>query len=122
MHVKKSHPIALGAAIAQAMSSSSWWKALVASSSWSHASQCDLTYRLRPDTDADRHLYEALLAGKAGTWRETTLDDLVHAGHQGMLNWFSPVGAAETFGREVAWSDWIGTWWLNSNKVFARWN
>ena len=118
---RPSRLLALGAAVATAMQASPWRAALVASSSWSHAFLCDHTYRLRPDTAADRRLYDSLVAGDIDTWRATSLDDLEHAGQQEMLNWFCAVGAAEALGQTVSWSDWVATWCLNSNKVFALW-
>lgn len=113
--------MALGGAVASALRDSPWRVAMVASSSWSHAFLCDHTYRLHPDIDADHRLYEAMVAGDIDTWRSTTLDELERAGQQEMLNWFCAVGAAEALGQQVVWSDWIETWCLNSNKVFALW-
>lgn len=109
----------VGAATARALRDSPWRVALVASSSWSHAFLCDRTWRLRPDTEADRSLYEALRAGDHDAWRATSLDALEGAGQQEMLNWFALVGAMEALGAKLDWSEWVGTHVFNSDKVFA---
>jgi hypothetical protein len=109
----------LGAALADAVLESPWRIALVASSSWSHAFLCDHTYRLRPDTPADRRLYDALVAGEWGAWRGVGLDDIERAGQQELLNWFALAGAMEHVGAAMTWSDFVETSIFNSNKVFA---
>jgi Catalytic LigB subunit of aromatic ring-opening dioxygenase len=111
--------MALGAALAQAIIASPWRIALVASSSWSHAFLCDKTFRLRPDSVADRRLYDALLTAHWDAWRATTLDQVEDAGQQELLNWFALAGAIEHAGAPLAWSDFIETAIFNSNKVFA---
>ena len=50
----------LGAATAQALKDSPYRVALLASASWSHAFLVDHTWRLRPDTEKDRRLYDAM--------------------------------------------------------------
>jgi len=109
----------LGARTAEILRDSPWRVALIASSSWSHAFLCDKTYRLRPDIESDRALYEALLSNDFDTWRATTLASIEEAGEQEMLNWFALAGAMEALGTELEWSDWIETDIFNSNKVFA---
>jgi len=111
--------MALGAALARAILASQWRIALVASSSWSHAFLCDHTHRLHPDTDADRRLYDAFVAGDWSTWRATSLDDVERAGQQELLNWFALAGAVEEIGARLEWSELIETAIFNSNKVFA---
>ena len=93
--------------------------ALVASSSWSHAFLCDRTWRLRPDTPADRRLYEALCAGDYDSWRATPLTAIEDAGQQEVLNWFALAGAMEELGASLEWSTFVETHIFNSNKVFA---
>lgn len=93
--------------------------ALIASSSWSHAFLCDHTWRLRPDTEADRRLYAALVAGDYATWRGQTLAAFERAGQQEMLNWSPLLGAMSTLGAGLAWSGFVETAVFNSNKVFA---
>jgi hypothetical protein len=110
-----------GAAVARAAALSPWRVALMASSSWSHAFLTDHTWRLRPDTPADRRLYEALVAGDFAGWERTTTADIEHAGQQEVLNWFALMGAVRETGRALTWSTFVETWCFNSNKVFALW-
>jgi hypothetical protein len=109
----------LGAAVARVLRESPWRIALVASSSWSHAFICENTWRLRPDTEADRRLYAAMADGDLDTWRKMPLADLEAAGQQELLNWFPLLGAMAELGQPVSWSDFIQTEVFNSNKVFA---
>jgi hypothetical protein len=98
---------------------SPWRVALIASSSWSHAFLCDATWRLRPDTPADRRLYEAMRAGDYDAWRATPLKAVEDAGQQEVLNWFALAGAMESLGARLEWSEFVETHVFNSNKVFA---
>ncbi len=109
----------LGAATARVLKDSPWRVALVASSSWSHAFLCDASWRLRPDTPADRRLYEALRAGDYDAWRTTPLAAIEEAGQQEVLNWFALAGAMEELGARLEWSGFVETHVFNSNKVFA---
>ncbi len=109
----------LGAATARVLKASPWRVALVASSSWSHAFLCDRTWRLRPDTPADRRLYEALCAGDYDAWRATPLAAIEEAGQQEVLNWFALAGAMDELGAHLDWSTFVETHIFNSNKVFA---
>jgi hypothetical protein len=109
----------LGAAIARAALASPWRVALVASSSWSHAFLTDHTNRLYADMDADRRLYDALVVGDVDTWRNTSLQDVEHAGQQEVLNWFCLVGAMAELKVTPSWSSLVETHVFNSNKVFA---
>jgi hypothetical protein len=111
--------VALGAATAQVLRDSPWRVALVASSSWSHAFLCDRTWRLRPDTPADRVLYDALVRGDAAAWRATPLAEFEAAGQQEVLNWCPLVGAMDALGARLEWSEFVETGVFNSNKVFA---
>ncbi len=112
----------VGAAVARALLESPWRVALVASSSWSHAFLVDHTWRLRPDTPADRVLYESLAAGDFDTWENTPLASVERAGQQEVLNWFALAGAARELGRTTPdWHTFVETWCFNSNKVFAVW-
>jgi Catalytic LigB subunit of aromatic ring-opening dioxygenase len=111
----------LGAAVARVLRASPWRVALIASSSWSHAFLTDHTWRLRPDTVADRALYEAMTARDFKRWEATTTADIEHAGQQEVLNWFALLGAARELGIEPTWSTFVETWVFNSNKVFAVW-
>lgn len=109
----------LGVAVAHWLQQQTGRIALVASSSWSHAFLCDHTWRLRPDTGADRHLYDALVADDFAAWRGRTLADFEYAGQQEMLNWSPLLGAMSTLGARLAWSRFVETDIFNSNKVFA---
>ncbi len=109
----------VGAAAARVLKESPWRVAMIASSSWSHAFLCDATWRLRPDTLADRELYEALRASDFDVWRATPLKAVEDAGQHEVLNWFALVGAMEALGARVEWSEFVETYVLNSNKVFA---
>ncbi len=112
--------IQVGAAVAEFFAKSEWRVALVASSSWSHAFLCDKTSRLRPDTPADRHLYERLQVGDVDAWRSVSADDLEESGQQELLNWFPLLGAMEALGGATpTWSQFVETAVFNSNKVFA---
>jgi hypothetical protein len=109
----------VGARTAEILRDGPWRVALVASSGWSHAFLCDKTYRLRPDIESDRVLYDSMVANDFEAWRTTTLAAIEDAGEQEMLNWFALMGAMETLGAELDWSEWIETDIYNSNKVFA---
>lgn len=115
-----SRMIDVGAAAARALRDSPWRIAVVASSSWSHAFLCDRTWRLRPDTEADERLYDALVRGDLQAWRSTPLAAIEEAGQQELLNWFPLVGAMHELGRgKPTWTEFVGTDVFNSNKVFA---
>ena len=112
----------VGAKVARHLAASKWRVAIVASSSWSHAFLTDHTWRLRPDTPADRTLYEALVEGDFATWEQTPLASVERAGQQEVLNWFALAGAARELGLATpAWHTFSETWCFNSNKVFALW-
>ncbi|MFV0526663.1 MAG: extradiol ring-cleavage dioxygenase [Acidimicrobiales bacterium] len=111
----------MGAAVARHLHDSPHRVTLLASSSWSHAFLVDHNWRMRPDTPADRRLYEAMVAGDFDTWEKMSTDDIVRAGQQEVLNWFAVVGAARELGADLAWSEFVETWIFNSNKVFAAW-
>lgn len=119
---RPSRLMAVGAAVARALLASPWRVVLLASSSWSHAFLIDHNYRLRPDTPADRRLYEALVAGEFDLWEQTPLADVEHAGQQEVLNWWCLAGAARELGLGGPdWSTFVETHCFNSNKVFATW-
>jgi len=109
----------LGAAVGRILQASPWRVALIASSSWSHAFLVDHTWRLRPDTPADRALYEALVQGRHDTWRERSTEQIEHAGQQELLNWYPLLGAMQAVGNQLKWSEFVETAVFNSNKVFA---
>ncbi|CAM5245727.1 2,3-dihydroxyphenylpropionate/2,3-dihydroxicinnamic acid 1,2-dioxygenase [Streptomyces alboniger] len=109
----------LGRAVARSVAAGDKRVALVASASWSHAFLNDKDWHLRPDSDADIRLYDALVAGDYDTWQKVTTREVVDAGQHEMLNWFCLLGAMSELGLELQWSDFVQTEILNSNKVFA---
>lgn len=109
----------LGQAIARSVACSDKRVALIASSSWSHAFLNDKDWHLRPDTESDRVLYEAMVAGDYDTWTAVSTRQVVTAGQHEMLNWFCLLGATSELGLELDWSDFVETEIFNSNKVFA---
>jgi hypothetical protein len=114
--------MSLGARVARLLRDSPWRVSVIASSSWSHAFLTDHTWRLRPDTDADRVLYGHLVNGDYDEWEKLTLDDVEKAGQQELLNWCAIVGAARELGVKPQWTKFVDTWIFNSNKVFAVWD
>ena len=109
----------LGRAAARVLKASPWNIALVASSSWSHAFLCDKNKHLYPDVEADRKLYDALLAGDTDVWRNSKLADIEYSGQHELLNWFCLVGAMTELGKHVTWSQFTETYVYNSDKVAA---
>ena len=109
----------LGRAVARSAAAGDKRVALVASSSWSHAFLNDKDWHLRPDSESDRRLYDALVAGDHDTWRKVTTREIIDSGQHEMLNWFCLLGAMQELGLELEWSDFVQTEILNSNKVFA---
>lgn len=109
----------LGEATARFFAGSNLRVALVASSSWSHAFLTDKTWRMHPDIDADRRLYEALRDGDYDVWRAVSLDEIAESGQQEMLNWFCLAGAMSELGRTPSTCEFIETYAFNSNKCFA---
>ncbi len=108
-----------GRAVARSVAASDKRVALVASSSWSHAFLHDAGWHLRPDTESDQVLYDAMVAGDYDTWLQRTVRQTVDAGQHEMLNWFCLLGAMSELGMELTWSDWVVTEIFNSNKAFA---
>jgi Catalytic LigB subunit of aromatic ring-opening dioxygenase len=109
----------VGRAIGRAVRAGGERVALVASSSWSHAFLNDKDWHLRPDTAADRALYEAMVAGDYGGWTKRTSREIVGAGQHEMLNWFCLLGAMSELGMDLTWSTFAQTEIFNSNKAFA---
>lgn len=109
----------MGAATARILRESPWRVAVIASSSWSHAFLCDRTWRLRPDTPADRELYQALKEHDYTTWRNRSTEDFEAAGQQELLNWCPLLGAMDALGARLDYHSFVETHIFNSNKVFA---
>ncbi|MDT7619979.1 MAG: hypothetical protein QOF99_880, partial [Pseudonocardiales bacterium] len=113
---------ALGASVARALAKTDRRVALVASSSWSHAFLNDKDWHLRPDTPADRRLYDAFTRRDWDVWTATTGKEVVDAGQHEMLNWFCLAGAMHELDLPLSWSEFLTTDVFNSNKCFAIFN
>ena len=109
----------LGAEMAKFFRDSPYRVAMIASSSWSHAFLCDKTFRMMPDVDFDRDMYDHLIAGDYDYWRSKSLKDLTDSGNQEMLNWMALLGAMSELDRKPSWSDFVETRLFNSSKVAA---
>ncbi|MDR7254211.1 hypothetical protein J2X46_003204 [Nocardioides sp. BE266] len=108
-----------GRAVARSVAASDKRVALVASSSWSHAFLYDKGWHLRPDTESDQVLFDAMLAGDYDTWNARTSREIIDSGQHEMLNWFCLLGAMDELGMKLEWTDWAVTEIFNSNKAFA---
>lgn len=111
--------MAVGSALAEVVGDRDERIALVASSSWSHAFLCDKTWRIRPDTPADRDLYRQMVTGDYEGLAGRPLAALEEAGQHEVLNWYVLFGAMRQLGRSPAWSTLVETDVFNSNKAFA---
>lgn len=110
---------ALGRAIGRHFRGTGDRVAFVASSSWSHAFLADALWHIRPDTAADRRLYDLMVEGNFDTLSEVTSAEVVAAGQHEILNWFCMLGAVEELGLRREWSTLVTTDVFNSNKPFA---
>lgn len=110
---------ALGAATARAFARSPWRVALVASSSWSHAFLTEKTYKMLPDLDADRAMFEALQKTDFALWRAKSLQEVEASGQHEMLNWYCLAGAMSELGRRPEHAVLLESSVANSNKVMA---
>jgi hypothetical protein len=109
----------LGVAMARILMATPWRVALVASASWSHAFLSESTSYFHPNVEADRRVFDALLAGDYGFWRDMTNDDLETHGHQELINWHLLLGAMSELGRTVDEARLVASWLTNADKVFA---
>lgn len=109
----------LGQAVGRSVRHGDKRVALVASSSWSHAFLYDKGWHMRPDTESDQRLYDALVTGDFEAWKQVTSREVVEAGQHEMLNWFCLLGAVSELGLKLEWSDLVVTEIFNSNKAFA---
>jgi len=110
---------ALGAATARAFRDSPWRVALVASSSWSHAFLTEKNYKMLPDLDADRAMFESLKQADFTHWRAKSLDDIEASGQHEMLNWYCLAGAMNELQRRPERAVLLESSVANSNKVMA---
>ena len=88
----------VGTAVARIMKASPWRTVLMASSSWSHSFLTEKHYQLWSDVDADKVLYQALIAGDYDTWRAYRTKQIEDSGQHELLNWFCLMGAMEELG------------------------
>jgi hypothetical protein len=108
----------LGQATARILQASPWRVAIIASSGWSHAFLTPKHHYLYPDTDADRFLYDRLLAGDWQAWRDYPASAIEASGQQEVLNWMCLAGALHALERRPTQTAFIDTWIFNSSKVF----
>jgi hypothetical protein len=108
-----------GRAVARSVRASDKRVVLVASSSWSHAFLNDKGWHLRPDTEADQKLWDAMISEDYDTWNQRTSREIIDSGQHEMLNWFCLLGAMSELDMHLEWSDWVVTEIFNSNKAFA---
>ena len=109
----------VGEAVGRYLRGSDKRVALIASASWSHAFLYDKSWHIRPDTESDQALYDAMVAGDYAAWTRVTTREVVQAGQHEVLNWFCLMGAVSELGLELTWSDFVTTEIFNSNKAFA---
>jgi hypothetical protein len=109
----------IGRATARYFADSPWRVALIASSSWSHASLTEKHHGLYPDLPADRRLHEDLLNGRFDTWGGLPLAGIEDAGQHEVLNWVCLAGAMTELGRRAHVVDYVESNLFNSSKCFA---
>ncbi len=109
----------VGAAVARALKESPYRVALIASSSWSHASLTDKNYCLHPDVPSDRARLEELRAGDYAAWGRLSTGQIEDAGQQELLNWMCIAGAMQELEYKPEIIDYVETYIFNSNKCIA---
>jgi hypothetical protein len=109
----------IGRATARFFADSPWRVALIASSSWSHATLTAKHGRLYPDLPADRKLHAELVDGGFTRWGELPLADIEDAGQHEVLNWVCLAGAMSELGMRAASADLVESHLFNSSKCFA---
>lgn len=111
--------VEVGRAIARHFARSQERVAFIASSSWSHAFLTDALWHIRPDTAADRWLYQLMVEGRFDELAAVSGRDVVAAGQHEMLNWFCLFGAVQELDLQRRWSTMVTTDVFNSNKPFG---
>lgn len=109
----------LGKVTAKILRESPWKVAIIAGSSWSHATVNPKHGYLHPDVEGDRILVKELQASNYTYWRDLDLNTLVHSGQQEILSWVSLTGAMEELNLHPVFVDVSETWIFNSTKVTA---
>jgi hypothetical protein len=110
---------ALGAAVGRFLAESPWRAAIIASSSWSHASLTAKHRRLYPDVEADRRLRADLESSAWTRWGEIPRAAIEDAGQHEVLNWICLAGAMGALGHRAQVVDFVESWVFNSSKCFA---
>jgi hypothetical protein len=109
----------IGRATARFLATSPWRVALIASSSWSHATLTAKHGRLYPDVPADRKLHAELLDGGFERWGEMPLARIEDAGQHEVLNWVCLAGAMTELGQRSSAVEFVESRLFNSSKCFA---
>jgi hypothetical protein len=109
----------IGRTTARFFLQSPWRVALIASSSWSHATLTAKHNRLYPDVAADRKLRDELRDGAFTHWGELPLARIEDAGQHEMLNWICLAGAMTELGQRPEIVDYVESYVFNSSKCFA---
>ena len=109
----------LGRTAARALATSPWRVALIASSSWSHASLTAKHDSLYPDLPADRKRYSELCNGGFTRWGEIPLAEIEDAGQNELLNWICLAGAMTETDQRFETIDFIESHLFNSSKCFG---
>jgi hypothetical protein len=69
--------------------------------------------------EADRSLYDDLMAGRYSSWRERTLAQIEDSGQQEILNWACLAGALQELKLVPRFGKFHETYIFNSPKVFV---
>ncbi len=109
----------IGRATARFFMQSPWRVALIASSSWSHATLTAKHSRLYPDVAADRALHNELRDGRFAHWGDLPLAQIEDAGQHEMLNWICLAGAMTEVRQQPKIVDYVESYVFNSSKCFA---
>jgi hypothetical protein len=109
----------IGRATARYFLASPWRVALIASSSWSHASLTPKHQRLYPDVESDRRRYDELATGRLEEWAKLSIGQVEDAGEHEFLNWVCLAGAMVEAGQAPSHTEFLETYIFNSTKCFA---
>ena len=109
----------IGRATARFFARSPWRVALIASSSWSHATLTAKHGRLYPDIEADRELHQDLVRGSFQRWGELPLAHIENAGQHEVLNWICLAGAMTELEQPARVVDFVESYVFNSCKCFT---
>jgi hypothetical protein len=109
----------VGRATARFFAASPWRVALIASSSWSHATLTAKHGRLYPDVPADRKLHAELVDGGFARWGDMPLARIEDAGQHEVLNWVCLAGAMTELKQRPKTVEFVESHLFNSSKCFA---